>query len=212
MARERQFRADEELAHRLPRPDTVAVCWAPKRRPALAHCSLAGRLASLAELDPMRGDDQTLTALASGTRLLSLELQLRSQALELWMLLELPTRMKFQDMPPSLAEWNRQFDSTALLHREQRSLIEGGSQFNSSRLQKCARALPAALFVNERRSANSLGGNSWHYTTGMGGCTWFAYGSAFWRLARRNRGGEATGCRYQIRAKCACGKTSTHWF
>lgn len=118
-----QFRADEELAHRLPASETALPVWAPKRRPARALCALAERLAALVELDPMRGDDLTLSALASGTRLLSLELQLRSQALELWSLLDVAAQMKYQEKPPSLAEWN--LDTTALLQREQPSPLKG---------------------------------------------------------------------------------------
>lgn len=122
-----QFRSDEELAHRLPATETPLASWAPKRRPARALCALAERLTVLAELDPMRGDPivgvPTLDALASGTRLLSLESLLRSQALELWSLLDLTAQMKFQDSPPSLTEWN--LDTTALLHREQSLPLKG---------------------------------------------------------------------------------------
>ena len=118
-----QFRADEELALRLPASETSLAAWAPMRRPARALFALAERLTVLAELDPIRSDDPTLGALASGTRLLSLELQLRSQALELWSLLALAAQLKFQESPPSLAEWN--LDTTALLHREQPSPLEG---------------------------------------------------------------------------------------
>ncbi|MGE3311247.1 MAG: CHC2 zinc finger domain-containing protein, partial [Limisphaerales bacterium] len=118
-----QFRADEELAHRLPASETPLPSWAPTRRPPRALYALGERLAALAELDPMRGIDKTLCALASATRLLAIELQLRSQALELWSLLELPVRLEFQESPPSLADWN--LDSTALLHREQPTPLEG---------------------------------------------------------------------------------------
>ena len=118
-----QFRSDEELAHRLPSSGMLLAAWVPKRRPARAVFALSERLSELAALDPMRDDDPTLEALASGTRLLSIELQLRSQALELWSLLDLTAQLKFQEAPPSLAEWN--LDTSALLHREQPSALQG---------------------------------------------------------------------------------------
>lgn len=118
-----QFRSDEELANRLPQSVSELPPWAPVRRPARALFALAERLQALAELDPMRGSDLTLNALAGGTRILCLESQLRSQALELWALADLASQNKFQESPPSLAEWS--LDSTALLHREQPTLLQG---------------------------------------------------------------------------------------
>ncbi|MBB5351619.1 DNA primase catalytic core [Haloferula luteola] len=118
-----QFRSDEELAHHLPSSGTLLAVCAPRRRPARALFALSNRISDLAALDPMRDDDPTLGALASGTRLLSIELQLRSQALELWSLLDVAAQLKFQESPPSLADWN--LDSTALLHLEQPSTLHG---------------------------------------------------------------------------------------
>jgi DNA primase catalytic core len=121
-----QFRADEELAHRLPDSNLALPDWAPKRRPARALFALSERLTELAELDPMSGNDPIppLEALASATRLLCIESQLRSQALELWVILDVASQLKFQESPPSLAEWN--LDTTALLHREQPSPLKEG--------------------------------------------------------------------------------------
>lgn len=116
-----QFRADEELAQRL--PDTINLpAWAPLRRPARSLLALAQRLELLAEADLQREFDPTIAILAAGTRLLAIEANLRAQGLELWSIVEPATREKFIKMPPGLAAWG--LDGEALLHNQQTALIE----------------------------------------------------------------------------------------
>lgn len=116
-----QFRTDEELAQRLPDTDQLPV-WAPLRRPARAWFALAQRLELLVKVDPQREYDPTIALLASGTRVLAVEANLRAQALELWSLLDPVSREKFSNMPPSLLAWG--LDGEALLHHQQTTAIE----------------------------------------------------------------------------------------
>ena len=106
-----QFQANEELAQRLPVVDELPT-WAPIRRAARSFLALAYRLESLATIDPLREQDPTLQFLASGTRLLAAESNLRSTALELWATVDQVVRENFINMPPAVDSWG--LDSTAL--------------------------------------------------------------------------------------------------
>ena len=107
-----QFCADEELAHRLPEVDSILPVWSPQRRPVLAWLSLSWRLEKLLADDPEGASDPTLPALITGTRLLAIETQLRTQALERWSLLDPGARHEILKSPP-------RFEPSSLLHRAQ---------------------------------------------------------------------------------------------
>ena len=124
-----QFHTDEELAKQLPNPDRLPD-WAPLRRPARSWLTLAQRLALLAEADPQHNFDPTLEIVATGTRLLALEANLRAQALELWSLVMPSERENFFKMPPSLVEWG--LDAEAVLRYQQTVGIQNESTGESA--------------------------------------------------------------------------------
>jgi DNA primase catalytic core len=110
------FRVDEELATRLPPAQALWPRWAPVRRPARAWFGLALRLDRLIKDDPQH-DDPALRTVAAGTRLLSVQSQLRAQTLELWSLLDDADRERIRRDPTF--EGEEPLDITALLHRNQ---------------------------------------------------------------------------------------------
>jgi len=59
----------------------------------------------LAGADPLHDHDPTLSFLASGARILAVEASIRAAALELWSVIDQPSREKFVQTPPSLADW-----------------------------------------------------------------------------------------------------------
>lgn len=117
-----QFRNDEELAQRLPSSPDVPPQIAPLRRPARAYFAISYRFTQLAQSDSMAAKDTTIQSVACATRLLCVESHVRSQALELWYLLEETARSHFVLSPPSLAAWN--LDDHSLFRTERASPLK----------------------------------------------------------------------------------------
>jgi DNA primase catalytic core len=112
----RLFSGDEELASRLPRHQPPWPDWTPKRRPARAWLGLALRLDALTRNDSQT-NDPTLSTIAAGARLLSIEAQIRAQALELWAMLDDSDRERIRRDP--IFGGDKPLDGTSLLHRDQ---------------------------------------------------------------------------------------------
>ena len=113
-----QFHPDEELASQLPQPK-IDETRCPKRRPALAWFLLSERLEQLVDHDPLRETDPTLQTLAAGARVLALETQLRSQALEQWALLRAARHAEMSESTVDIGAWG--LGSDCLLCRSQQN-------------------------------------------------------------------------------------------